>query len=290
MKSRVVITFLIKALVLSILTVGIVTYLESLSIQEWWITAIVVSVFYGLPMLYWLKTMNKNYAVSNKQIIGFLVILLALPIFAYAYFGTQIPETSMSVEYQESINYSIGNINSTATFLVVYNFNAIGSFSVENPIHVKATVLDSNVTDLTQYIDILCFTGALSYPVQTSYLGGPLNAHFNLTQVGNNEYSTEGNMIWYQSVDTHDAWLAPNATVFNQDYWQGRGDVILDISSISDKLTLDSSQTMEQLTYVLVGFSVLMSYPIFVELIPESPKPAPPEVSGRKGGHKTPDK
>lgn len=277
MNNREISFFLIVAIPLGIITVGIGTYLEDLFLQESWITVLIVSVFYGLPMLYWLKLINKNHVVSNRQIIGFLVLLLALPIFAYAYFGTQIPETSLSASYTESLGVG-GNGNLTASYTVIYHFSTVGSFSVENPVHVRVSVVDCNVTNFTNYIGVVGFTGALAYPIQTNYQGAPISALLPLKQVSDRELSAEGNMIWYQSVSTYDVWLPPLTTSFNQDYWQGWGDSILTISPISDKLTIDNNQTLEQLTYVLVGFSVLMTYPIFVEFFPTKTSPVLPDT------------
>ena len=40
------------------------------------------------------------------------------------------------------------------------DFSTTGSFSAQNPIHVKVTVYNSNVSDLTKYISMISFTGS----------------------------------------------------------------------------------------------------------------------------------
>ncbi|MGD0070568.1 MAG: hypothetical protein ABSB71_03295 [Candidatus Bathyarchaeia archaeon] len=269
--NRKIITFLIIATLWSMIVIGVISYLESMGFEDWLMKLTIVILAYGLPMFVTFKVFNKKHVLSNRQITGLFLALLALPIFGYALFGTKIPTIESSNSYKEFITFNDNQTSSnlTASFWTIMDFNTVGSFSAENPIHVKVTVFDSNVTDLTHYIGMVSFTG--SNPVISGNNANVKSGvgYLNLTQTDNGMYKAEGDLIWYQDIFSHSAWLPPNTAYYDQGYWQQIGQGKLDISPAADTLAFRSSHTMEQLTYVLVGFSVIMLQPIFEAIFPD---------------------
>jgi hypothetical protein len=103
-----------------------------------------------------------------------------------------------------------------------------------------------------------------------------MNGYFNLTQVADDKYFAEGDLVWYQNINTHLEWLQPMPTngvlYFDQGYWQQQGHDILNISPSSDTLAVNSNHTIEQLTWVLLGLSIIMVQPIITTLFPTKEK------------------
>jgi hypothetical protein len=269
MSNRRIIAFLVIAVLWSIGTMEFLSYVENLGFEDLWIKLLIISLLYGLPMFFLFMKVNKNHTLSNKQISGLFLLVLALPIFGYAFLGTRIPTIESSNLYVDFVTVTKPSGNVTVSFSTIMDFTAVGSFSAENPIHAKITVFDANVTDFLDYIGIVSFTG--SNPVSS---GNSINVvsrvgYFNLTQVSAGRYEADGYLIWYQSINSHSAWLAPNTKFFDQNFWQQKGNAKINISPAADTLAFRSSYTMEQLTYVLVGFSVVMLQPILEALFPD---------------------
>jgi hypothetical protein len=209
--------------------------------------------------------------VSKQQVSAIILILVAAPIFVYALFGVKIPQITYPAMTQENV---VSTSGVPVRFYAIMKFTSTGTFSVGKAIHVQVTVIDSNVSDLLNYIGIVSFTGAFTSPTIYMPNGAPMNGYFNLTQVGNGKYYAEGNLIWYQSINTHVMWLQPmpanGVLYFNEGYWQQTGIDILDVTPATDTLTVNTNYQMEQLTLVLVGFSIIMLQPIIVALTPSA--------------------
>jgi hypothetical protein len=277
MNSKAVVTLLIIAVFWSISIIEVTAFLQSVNVQ-WWIQLAIVIAFYGFPVVYLFRKITRNHILSNRQIIGSFLVMLALPIFSYAFLGVQIPIYESSNLYKEFIVYSnqTAGSNFTISFWTQISFKAIGSFSAEKPIHVEIKVFDSNVTDLTNYINMVSFTGS-SFVQKNDinvFTGSNNNVissigYLNLTETEKGKYNSKGDLIWHQSIESHSAWLPPNTQYFDQNYWQNIGRSKIDITSASDTLAFQSSNTMEKLTYVLVGFSVVMLQPVLEAIFPE---------------------
>lgn len=207
--------------------------------------------------------------ISGQQISAIILILVATPIFSYAIFGIKIPQITYPAMTQVNV---VSTSGVPIQFYAIMNFTSTGSFSVGKTIHVQVIVIDSNVSDLLNYIGIVSFTGAFTAPMIYMANGAPMNGYFNLTQVSNGEYYAEGNLIWYQSINTHLMWLQPmppnGVLYFNEGYWQQTGIDILNVTPATDTLTVNTNYTMDQLTWVLVGLSVIMIQPIIMALTP----------------------
>lgn len=280
-----------------LLSIGILSYLESIGSQQWWATIIVIGLVYVLPVFFCFNKINKGHTLSNRQITGLFLVVLALPIFGYGLFGVRIPTIKSSNFYEDFITYHEASGNFTAQFWDTMEFTATGSFSAENVIHVKVTVFDSNVTDFTNHISMVAFTG--SSPIISGNIniisGNNLNSvagvgYLNLTQTSSGAYIAEGNLIWYQSIGSHSAWLAPNTTTFDQGYWQQIGQAKISISPAADTLAFESNHTILQLTYVLVGFSVVMLQPILEALFPDKLPKKEEDMTSNQGKQYYPHK
>jgi hypothetical protein len=216
------------------------------------------------------KTRLVFMKISKQQALSLILILIALPIFGYAVFGVQVSQISYPIGTQETV-VSIHNI--PIQFNVAMIFTTRGLFAVGNPVHVKITITDCNVSNFLSEIGIVSFTGASTSPIEYLSNGMPMNGYFNLTVGGDGKYFAEGDLVWYQDINTHVMWLQPmpsnGALFFNQGYYQQIGIDLLKIAPASDYLSINSNHTIEQLTWVLLGLSIIMVQPIIITLFPD---------------------
>jgi hypothetical protein len=262
LRGRKVIILILLFIVCAVSTFEVLNNWDSPSLQEWYIKIIVAfCLFLEYSILY---KFTGIATLTRSQQSAIILVAMALPVFGYAIFGIQIPQITYPAVTQENLVSSDGI---PITFYAVMNFTTKeDSFSAGNPVFAQVTVINSNVSNLLDYVSEVSFTGAFFSPMQ--YTGGiiPMNGYLNLTQVGNNTYYANGTLIWYQSINTHVIWLPPfNGTsplYFDESYWQQRGMDLLNILPSSDFLTVKSNYLMTQLTYVLIGFAILTLQPI----------------------------
>lgn len=266
---RIFILFLLSILCI-VSTYEVLYYISIIAIWEK-IIIILFGLFLPYLILYWFAN---NSTLTRSKISAVILVVIALSFFLYAAIGIQIPKITYPMSTQETLQSSNG---ATIQFYAIMNFTTTGSFSVGNPIHVQLTIVNSSVPYLLNYIGVFSLTGAYNVPIVYNLQGGVAPAYFNLTQinqVGNGTYYAEGNFIWYQSINAHTMWAAPFNQwngVFDISYWQNVGIDILDISPVSDSLTVNSNHVVEQLTWVLVGFAVIALQPILNALFPDKP-------------------
>lgn len=208
-----------------------------------------------------------KFPITRQQASALILIIIALPIFAYAFLGVNIPQTYLprSADVQMACNDG-----TPVTFSIIVNFSAVGCFSAENPIHVHIRIINANVSDLTSHIGGITFSLAFDINPQSIPSNAIIFGYLTLKQGDNNEYVADGDLIWHQSETSYLIPLPPfQGLIKSTDLSKMRvGEPFLYVSSVSDTLSFRSSHIMEQLTYVLIGFSVIMLQPILSALFP----------------------
>jgi len=129
---------------------------------------------------------------------------------------------------------------------------------------------NANVTDLLQYYNMVCFTDAYGVGTVTGQGQTPLSAEMPIKPRANaGEYEADGTVVWLHEGPTW-VYLLPTGSggllIVNAVDVQ-RGDPALQIASVSDTLSVGNTVIEHILTWVLVGFSVLMLQPIFEALL-----------------------
>jgi hypothetical protein len=159
---------------------------------------------------------------------------------------------------------------------------ASGALSVGNSVTVHAIVYDvvSNVTisDLTQYYNGIAFSDAY----ETT---GNQNAKIPLiaNSTNNGEYDADGTIVWLVEGPTWVYFLpntSKNIVVNRADVT--KGDFVVQITPVSDTLSIRNSVIEQRLTWILIGFSVLMLQPIFEALLLKEKKETVPKEEQAK--------
>ena len=198
------------------------------------------------------------------------MIVLALPIFGYAFLGVNIPQTL----WFRPLNVEMACPDGTNVFFHIdLNFSTIGTFSAENPIHVNALIYNVNISDdLTTHLGAISFTNAYHINEKNIVGDAPAYGYVALSKSGNGQYVAKGDLIWHQSETCYIIPLPPfSGTLTTEDYdaVQLYGKSVLYISPTSDTLSFRSNHLILQLTYVVVGFSIIMLHPVLNALFPD---------------------
>jgi len=202
--------------------------------------------------------------ISREQASSLMLIMIALPIFIYAFHGVQTPITYLPINVER--DNLICEDGTPVNFTISVIFSTYGTFSAENPIHVHAVIYNANVSDLTKHIGAITFTGAANVSGVPIYNEIPLFGYLTLSQGSNHTYVADGDLIWHQSITCYLITIPPFQGVIRYRN-SPTGDSVLNISPVSDTLSFRSSHTMEQLTYVIVGFSILTLQPVVSEIL-----------------------
>ncbi|MDG6902076.1 MAG: hypothetical protein JRM80_08965 [Nitrososphaerota archaeon] len=157
-------------------------------------------------------------------------------------------------------------------FTVVANFTANGAISVNNPVDVSLIIFGVNTSEplFLKNFGAVGFTNARNGGIYGKYGDANLTAITESFTLPNGTvissriiYTSRATFYWFQSGPTW-LYLAPPAKAFVGVPNSGIqiGDPIATISDVSDTLAVNSNESVLRLTYVLVGFSVLMLQPI----------------------------
>jgi len=240
------------------------------AVAEWYVILLVI-IGIVIEYLVLIKIAKTKNGLIPSQISALVLIFLAIPIFGYAIIGVSIPQT----QWFRSLDVAMACPDGTNVFFHLdLNFSTSGVFSAENPIHVNALIYNLNITDdLTKHLGAISFTNAFNIN-EKNVVGGVLAYGFlPIYNDGNGQYSVDGKLIWHQSEKCYIIPLPPfqgNLTAKNYDSVQLYGDPVLYVSSTADTLAFRTNHVILQLTYVVIGFSVIMLHPILKELFPDS--------------------
>ena len=229
-----------------------------------WLVASLLSLFVSVK---WDRTIELH--VTRQRAGSLVLIISAFPIFMYAWRGVQIPRIIMPVNaIYEGFNGATG-----ISFNFVANFSTVGTFSAENPIHVQAIINNVNVSNFLDYVGSITFAGAFNASGLVFVNNVTSASYLMLSQSGNGEYVAEGDLVWHSSMTTYLVIIAPFQTMFMYPLEHNPINPILSISSVSDTLSFQSNQLTTQLTYVLIGFSVLTLQPVLNALFRSHAEP-----------------
>jgi hypothetical protein len=202
--------------------------------------------------------------ITREQASSLMLIIVALPIFIYAFRGIHTPVTYLPVNLER--DNLVCEDGTVVNFTISLNFSTSGSFSAENPIHVHAVIYDANVSNLTNHIGAITFTGAANVSGTPIYNEVAMFGYLTLSQGSDSTYVADGDLIWHQSMTCYLVTLPPFQGVIRYQNLP-TGEPVLDISPVSDTLSVRSNHIIEQLTYVIVGFSVLTLQPVVSEIL-----------------------
>jgi hypothetical protein len=214
---------------------------------------------------------------TRKKSIAAVLLILAFAVDGFGCLYASVPPVTAPSNIHHVAGYW-GNRAPPFQCEIQALFTATGAFSVNNPIHVHATLLNVNITNFLDYYFALSFTDAYDTSVVQSQTETPVSGHLNLTASQTSRgmgYVADGTLVWLCDGPT---WpmiiMNPNPSispVLSSPSVQV-GNPILTISSISDTLSIQGSLVEQRLTWILVGFSILMLQPIFEALfVKENP-------------------
>lgn len=268
MRAWKILALVLLAITCSIGTFGTLFFMESIALQAWYVTGVVIGLSLGYVTL---VKFASTVQLTRSQICAIILVIIAIPIFAYAFIGVRIPQTYWYKSQDIGVMCADGT---PITFSLSLNFSTTGVFSAENPVHVHAIINNANVSDLTAHLGAISFTNAYGISESPVISGTPSYGYVVLSQSKNGEYVADGDLIWHQSETCYIIPLPPFQGVIrsaNLDKQQLGGEPVLYISSVSDTLSFRSNHTMEQLTYAVIGFSVIMLQPILSAIFPDKP-------------------
>jgi hypothetical protein len=198
-----------------------------------------------------------------------MLILIAAPIFLYAWRGVQVAQT---FTYKTADIDMVCQDLTPVDFWITVNFSAIGAFSAENPIHIQAVIFNVNVSDLLTHIAAITFTAAYNVSGTVFKNDLPYATYLPLSQADPDTYLAEGDLVWHESESVYLVALAPFSGGLLVPENAGVGPYpLIDISPVSDTLSFRANQRTEQLTDVLVAFSIIALQPIFSAILKELP-------------------
>jgi hypothetical protein len=154
---------------------------------------------------------------------------------------------------------------------------ASGSLSVNNHVYVHVTLTDANISNLLQYYGWIGFTGAYNISTVGNQEQAPNLAFIPITASSTaNEYMAAATIVWLEQGPTWPILFPTSGGQFiiKQPDVE-KGTPVTTIASVADTLSVENSVREQQLTWILVGFSVLALQPIFGVFIPHSPSNLP---------------
>ncbi|MDG6970417.1 MAG: hypothetical protein JRN54_04830 [Nitrososphaerota archaeon] len=148
-----------------------------------------------------------------------------------------------------------------------FTFKATGSVSLSNPVKVTVTITSINLTDFEffKYYDGVGFSGAFN--ASTINSKQPLLANIPVHQQSDGSLSGNATIIWLQDGPTV-PFLTPHSTnwYLNNQALASDGPV-LNVAGESDTLAIQTSMNTQRLTWILIGFSILMLQPVLEAIL-----------------------
>ena len=206
--------------------------------------------------------------LRRRQVIAIIVILVAAyP--AYRALTVTIPIVADPISFLMIEAPISANGMAYAPFSAVVNvlFTTAGSFSAGNPITVRVTFSDVNLTDFLAKYNRIGFTNSFdpNNPFQTTT--GPVvwGAIF-LASDGNGNYVGSGTLDWLEGPSFMEALPNVKANITTGVEPSTPSPPVLSVGPSSDSIAQDSQATNERLSWVLVALSALMLQPVLEAL------------------------
>lgn len=147
-------------------------------------------------------------------------------------------------------------------------FTATGTFSVNNPVHVKVILKNMNISNFLDYFCGVTFTNAYTYPIEY-HEDFPMNSVIiYLKNNGDGTYSGQGDVVWLVEGSTYISEVINNPlghTVPISMYENASS--VLTISSVSDTLTLHFTASTARLAWQIGSFSIIVLQPVFEAIL-----------------------
>jgi hypothetical protein len=140
----------------------------------------------------------------------------------------------------------------------------LGILSVNNPVHVKVTVKNVNITNFLDYFCGVTFTNAYPYPTEEER-GYPMNSVIiYLNNNGDGTYSGERDVVWLQEGSSYINEVIKNPVGKHIPITMYENSTsVLTVSSASDTLTMHFTASASRLTWQIGSFSIIVLQPIF---------------------------
>jgi len=144
-------------------------------------------------------------------------------------------------------------------------FSAVGAFSVNNPINVKVTLKDLNITNFLDYFCGVSFSDAYAYPLDEEDVTAVI---VYLEDNGDGTYSGECDVVWLVEGPTHmvETINNPEGYHFTKDIFEDVDSPLL-ISGVSDTLSIKFTKSTSKLEYQIWSFSILVLQPILEAIL-----------------------
>jgi hypothetical protein len=213
-----------------------------------------------------MKTETEKRITTKRQKIALVLVILAVAVDSIGWCIAPwfIPDVTISHLEQGTIDYwkSIGYPNITVTLSI--SFTAQASLSVNNPVHVRVVVLnDSTQGNFLSYFNRMSFTDAFSVDA-LNYKGDiPPYTEFYFHQNATGSIVAEGDFKWMNQGPSW-SFLMPTGKSVQVNYPDvERGAPSAIVAPLSDTLTIDNAIVTYRLTFVLIGFSILTTQPLW---------------------------
>jgi hypothetical protein len=181
-------------------------------------------------------------------IVSFMPINWILPISQYSI-------TKNGTTSSENIGNNIPNVQ----FDFFATFSAKGSLSVNNPVTVKFTAKNVNITNFLTYYQGIAFKNC--YFENRKETDGI--AVLNFMDNGDQTFTAKGQVVWLIEGETYVIPKLVGYEINIPDDSLNRGNSILAISGVSDTLSLDFSEKTTRLSWQLGTFSILVLVSLF---------------------------
>jgi len=124
--------------------------------------------------------------------------------------------------------------------------------------------------DVTNFDDIYCYVSFTNAYENTNYkiLG---NLTLGPNGKSNDTYVAQGNLVWSEGGDTYIIFIPCHDAALIVEAEDDLGQPVTSIAGADQTVNQQYASDSERLTYVLVGFSVLMLQPILNEFLPRRP-------------------
>lgn len=205
--------------------------------------------------------------MKAKRVIALILIVSATVVNLYGWQTSKAPSIrilrieSTAFEYWHLMGLPSANV----TLSVVYS--ADGALSVNNPIHVRAVILDSNLTvaGFVQYYPYLGYTDAFNARTPPDKSDIPSFSKLTWEPNASGTYIGEGDLIWLYEGPSW-SYFMPHGNVGVRYPDVEKGMPSLTISPLADTFSVQNNEISQRLTWIAAGFSILLLQPIFEAL------------------------
>ena len=215
--------------------------------------------------------MKRPKCLTGKRIIS--LILLGLFLFMFILVST-LPnscfiDTPKLIATQSGTSHSHIFLDAPAiSFRYEVTFIADGGISVNNPVHVKVRLKEMNRTDFLNHYCGVTFSSAYSSPIEYNENRIINSVIVDLTDNGDGTYFGEKTIVWgfegpsymTEVIKDPEGRHIPSTVYENST-------AIVNVSGVSDTLTLHFTASANRLTWQIASFSIIVLQPIIEAII-----------------------